>query len=334
MKVFQKILLVFLSLSAGLIFCEFIVRNFFDFSQIVKVNFKGDLIESKEALFKLSNDPILLYEWKDLPQKPLKDKKENTFRIVVLGDSVTYRAMWAINDYYPKLLEDLLNDNLHNQWHEVINAGVPGYNTVQEVKYLNERWLFHSPDMVVVGYCSANDRVIERKIVKFEDGLYCSDTREECPYVLELPFNINSFLLTKSAFYRFINLTCVNMLSLSEKRFNLKSYKIKYFNLSLKTQKAIKKIKEISDESGFDLLFVIFPLLESYPDHESDWIVGRCKEYGIDYIDLRDSFKKIGYEKIRISDDDFCHPNKLGQKAAAEELFKYFIKRKLLKNKI
>ena len=77
-------------------------------------------------------------------------KASGTFRILVLGDSVTF-GHGAVHDY-PSLLEPLLK-----QWRpevdwQVWNLGVPGYNTGQELAQLLELGPAYQPDLVVVGF--------------------------------------------------------------------------------------------------------------------------------------------------------------------------------------
>ena len=77
-------------------------------------------------------------------------KNPNTFRILVLGDSVTF-GHGAVHDY-PAVLESQLK-----QWRpevdwQVWNLGVPGYNTSQELSYLHEVGPSYQPDLVIVGF--------------------------------------------------------------------------------------------------------------------------------------------------------------------------------------
>lgn len=77
-------------------------------------------------------------------------KSANTFRILMLGDSVTF-GHGAVHDY-PSLLEGMLK-----QWRpatdwQVWNLGVPGYNTSQELAHLRELGLAYQPDLVIVGF--------------------------------------------------------------------------------------------------------------------------------------------------------------------------------------
>jgi lysophospholipase L1-like esterase len=80
-------------------------------------------------------------------------KKPDTIRILALGDSVT--AGNGIEDYkktYPKLLERMLNQQSANRAFEVLNMGVGGYHTLQEIETLREVGLPLNPDLVLVGF--------------------------------------------------------------------------------------------------------------------------------------------------------------------------------------
>ena len=73
-----------------------------------------------------------------------------THRIVVLGDSVAFGYGVDLEDSFPKVLERLLNDV--GTGHEVLNFGVGGYNTTQEVELYRERAQLWQPDVVLLSY--------------------------------------------------------------------------------------------------------------------------------------------------------------------------------------
>jgi len=79
-----------------------------------------------------------------------KRKPDNTFRVMCLGDSVTYGVMVAQDKTYPAVLEELLTERLSGQRVEVINAGVPGYSSLQVLRFLKERGLGLRPDVVTL----------------------------------------------------------------------------------------------------------------------------------------------------------------------------------------
>ena len=79
-------------------------------------------------------------------------KPAGTFRILVLGDSVTFGHGALYETSYPWLLEQRLRDWRPDVKWEVWNLGVPGYNTAQELAYLNEVGVRYQPDLVIVGF--------------------------------------------------------------------------------------------------------------------------------------------------------------------------------------
>lgn len=79
-------------------------------------------------------------------------KAPGTYRIVGLGDSHTFG--WGVEqeETYLARLEDLLEGKYPGRAIEVLNHGVPGYNTVQEVASLAERIDDLAPDLVIINY--------------------------------------------------------------------------------------------------------------------------------------------------------------------------------------
>lgn len=77
-------------------------------------------------------------------------KSEDKTQILVLGDSFTFGYGVPLEDSYPNLLEQHLNKT-RPEHYEVINAGVPGYDTVDEAELLNKIILHYSPRWVIVG---------------------------------------------------------------------------------------------------------------------------------------------------------------------------------------
>lgn len=81
--------------------------------------------------------------------------KHDNYRIIALGDSITMGYGVAFGDSYPKKLETLLNFNDKKKV-EILNFGVPGYNTKMEYLLLEEIGMRFNPDMVILMY-SLND---------------------------------------------------------------------------------------------------------------------------------------------------------------------------------
>ncbi|MFH1850299.1 MAG: GDSL-type esterase/lipase family protein [archaeon] len=68
-------------------------------------------------------------------------------RIIVLGDSYTFGLGVHSNETFPKILESRLGHR-----YEVLNFGVTGYDTEEEVTMLESVGLKYNPDLVVVAF--------------------------------------------------------------------------------------------------------------------------------------------------------------------------------------
>ena len=85
-----------------------------------------------------------------------KDKKTQ-IRIMILGDSCTAGHQLPPEKTYSHNLERLLNEGRGSRRYEVINAGVPGYSSLQGLRYFRILARQYQPDLVVV-FFGANDR--------------------------------------------------------------------------------------------------------------------------------------------------------------------------------
>jgi lysophospholipase L1-like esterase len=80
-------------------------------------------------------------------------KPPGTFRVAGLGDSNTYGMGVPRERVFLKQAEQLLARRA-NRPVEVINFGVPGYNTAQEANLLEDVVAAWDPDLVVLQFCS------------------------------------------------------------------------------------------------------------------------------------------------------------------------------------
>lgn len=83
-------------------------------------------------------------------------KPEGTYRILALGDSFAYgRVEDEFN--YLTVLENKLNDSTHDHTIELFNSGVPAYQPVNELAYLQQYGLEYEPDAVLFCLYVGND---------------------------------------------------------------------------------------------------------------------------------------------------------------------------------
>lgn len=76
-------------------------------------------------------------------------KPENTFRVVVLGASITMGAGVDIDETFHSLLENRLNSESSNTSYEFINFGVGGYNPPNYLTMLRYKALKYEPDLIL-----------------------------------------------------------------------------------------------------------------------------------------------------------------------------------------
>src|SRR5262249_23600843 len=91
-------------------------------------------------------------------------KAPGTFRILVLGDSVTFGHGSVYDHTYPLLVEQRLRAWRPDVDWQVWNAAVPGYNTTQELAHLLDVGPRFQPDLVIVGFYE-NDLVDNYEII-------------------------------------------------------------------------------------------------------------------------------------------------------------------------
>jgi lysophospholipase L1-like esterase len=83
---------------------------------------------------------------------PSKDEGQHSYRILVLGDSLTMGQGVAEDDRYTNILQGLLQARYSSRPVEVINLGVHGFETVQEERTLQRMGDVVHPDLTIVGF--------------------------------------------------------------------------------------------------------------------------------------------------------------------------------------
>jgi len=80
-------------------------------------------------------------------------KPRDVYRVMVLGDSLTWGAGLAVEQRYTSIAEQLLNDSRDNTRYEVLNFGISGGPTIVERDILVKTAEVIEPDRIVVGFC-------------------------------------------------------------------------------------------------------------------------------------------------------------------------------------
>jgi len=252
------------------------------------------------------------------------------FRILCLGDSLTFGNGVDSSSTYPKQLEALLNSS-GQQGYEVINAGVPGYDLWQEAAYLKQYGLQFSPKLVIIGFY-ANDIVPKPKAIyqtidevsgfmrkKGVEGLFSYET-------IHLFKRSRLLLLLRDRYQKLMNgitpppeyLHQTALLTGRVDRFVEDGWR--------EVEASLLEMTKLARQHNFALLIVIFPMPEQviriYPHaHYPAKLKEIAESNRIPYIDLMPLFLERfnGFGSLFIDWDG--HPNAQAYKIAAEAIY-------------
>ena len=139
--------LLLISISLVLIIFEAYLRynSIHIYDEQLGFKVKPNLVTDKgDILIKTNSD--------GLRDREYGEKANNTFRILLLGDSFTFDVGNDLKDSYGRLLERKLNSYNTNIKFEVVNAGVFGYDTIQELDLFMRLRKKYNPDLVLVQF--------------------------------------------------------------------------------------------------------------------------------------------------------------------------------------
>ena len=84
-------------------------------------------------------------------------KPPGVFRVLVLGDSFAEGKQVAFEETFAKQLERALGVRFPRRRWEVVNGGVSGYGTADEIKLFELLGSALQPDLVILAFCVGND---------------------------------------------------------------------------------------------------------------------------------------------------------------------------------
>ncbi len=135
---------------------------------------KGEPLDLRN-LIRMSRNPLLIYEFIPsvegifervtvrINSAGYRDKERtlakppNTWRLAALGDSILFGWGSPEEVRFTNVLEDFLNETGDGTHFEVLNFGVPSYNTVSEDGLLKTVVAPYEPDAVLLSFCLEND---------------------------------------------------------------------------------------------------------------------------------------------------------------------------------
>jgi lysophospholipase L1-like esterase len=249
-----------------------------------------------------------------------------TIRILALGDSVTFGMGVAQEETYPRQAERLLSER-RGAPVEVLNMGMPGYNSVHQLAQLRELGLALDPKVIVVGFL-------------YNDITPSSAQREQVsrrPEDLSLKRRVKSginattvWLKKNSMFFAWLTPRMGSALRpLGVKGFGqVGEIKDRYVESNphwQRTRSALAEMKRLAEHRGAEFVLMIIPAMtkftdETYPIREYHQAMAAfCRESEMKCLDLLPAFWGLDGTEMWISPTD-GHPDARGQRIIAEAL--------------
>jgi lysophospholipase L1-like esterase len=263
-------------------------------------------------------------------------KKKGEIRIIVFGDSIVFGHGVSDDETFPFQLEKILNQNNLSSSFEVLNAGVIGYNTEQELEYFLKKGLSFCPDIVIVTFFH-NDLgnkpefiVKNGKLINYRDR-----------GVSSLHLRVKEFFRYHSVLYNFLaeryhvlieilrfKLGSVSddgnrdFINLSNKKFSFSDVDLDGWN---ENKAGLEKLHQLAIKNNVIPIFTIFPdlvQLDDYPfKNAHDEFMSFCTSKKYFCIDLFEAFKGKKDAELWAGLQN-RHPNKKGHRIAASVLAK------------
>ncbi|MBN1878841.1 hypothetical protein JW823_01925 [bacterium] len=364
----SKLTLILFSVGVTLAVLEVFVRFAGFNDQFTRKIFSKNLL-------RLSDNPALIYELKPggrssidsveniISSQGLRDreyaipKPTGIRRIIAIGDSVTYGLGVRAEDTFAKQLEALFrtDDKSRGNKVEILNMGVNGYKTVQEVEHLKTSGLRFEPDIVLLTYNLNDPGDFSRELPYFNSWQNRKWTTEsmslparfwarltqysELAFMIEyrtLRLRLGKVVERKQALEQAQTESQEN--AREDRRRHYDGYFHLYRNADAMTAlgRSLDELQQMSVNNGFQVVFAIFPLLMDFQDYR--WldlhkqIMEMAEQRGFHTVDLLPALKSAvtSATELQRRHDDFEHPNPLGHRIAAETLFGIITAKNLL----
>lgn len=261
-------------------------------------------------------------------------KPPHTFRILAIGDSFTFGAGVLREEAYTERLEVMLNERLQRSGmrFEVLNAGVPGYNTSQELVHLRESGLRFDPDLIIVGFTLGDAELgtLGLKDAKNQIGL----------------IRVKEWVKNHFALYGFLRLRLNRLLDrLHAARSGgeiggsaviplRRAAKGEEDAAWQRCRRSLHDIAAVARARNIPVVLVIFPLLvnldETYPFRAEHALVAATgRESGAVILDLLPEFLGLDPATLWVAPTD-SHPNARGHAIAAEAMYRALLSHGLI----
>lgn len=251
-------------------------------------------------------------------------KTRDVIRILGVGDSIIAGEYLADNERYLNRVSNILSEKTDSHI-ELINAGVAGYNTWQELELLQVKGLSLEPDLIIVGICLNDDRGWRPELKKSWFGRITENPRhhKKARYF--------DFIYQKSEVYKFL----YDGLYRAKRSFReKKNYYDDYewrpdFQI---WERPLRDMILLAKRHKIQILFVVFPLEQQILRGEKASfapLAAFFEKEDVYFLDLIEYLSNKSGQALFLKQDP-VHPNTLGTKIVAEATADYIIEKEIL----
>ncbi len=252
---------------------------------------------------------------------PVVPKPAGAWRAVVLGDSFTFAGKVQLADTFAKRLEKMLGARDPGRRYEVLNLGVPGYKSGQELALLREQGMGLEPDLVIVD--------VTMSFAGAAVQAY-SDRQPAWPAFRRFAKRFDLVQSLYASWKEYAFLRQGNFFRRGQSYADLAEGSPRW-----EAAKAdLREMKRATGEKGVALLVVVWPVFveldADYPyAAKHHLLVEACEKLGVPVLDLLPAFRGIDATTLWASRDDH-HPNPIAQQRVAEVVLENLLGRGVL----
>lgn len=256
-------------------------------------------------------------------------KAQNTYRIVVLGDSIAFGVFVEQEDIFPSVLQRRMNKGRYRQKVEVINASLSGRDTWEEYALLKYKIIPLAPDLILLQICLNDSFQLPFPRKDAQIGLFNDLVWYRYSSLLRL-------LDQKITGFKKVHIRWLKKIGIYEERIHFGLPHKDMIDVTPRWEEwsnILLRINKLSLDNDIDLLFVVFPTKWHIKNKRSETIpvlTRFAKRNNIALLDLLGTYSSFGAKRML---RDWTHPRKEGHEIAAIEIERFinnhFLKRVL-----
>ncbi len=272
----------------------------------------------------------------DFPEK----KPHGEIRLLTIGDSVTFGHLVSEEETYPHYLQKYLEGSVADKSLRVINCGVNGYSTREELLFLRKKGIIYEPDIVLFGFVLNDASIYARQynLLKFIEKLSHNRHPGRMKRMVRFLCRLH-FIRAITKIFEEVIIQKDSIEEMREKR-NQLNREIMYLDSEEAVrglETAINELGQVSrllDDHSIEMVFIVFPTkyqLEEtiIPDKPQRVLEGYCHKNNIRYLDLMPNFLDRDWNNLYI---DNVHLSAEGNVLVAEDIGRYLDKISIIRN--